>query len=243
MLLPATTRENGFRTLYNQRRIEMRYFDELSNAEREELTDEVVERYVALECARKGAPLSPGAPPVMPAPVIIEPDATIFDVGNFSFFKRDAADEVAGLIAKHLVVNLEYANNYSDRIIGIEVENPPAVSPRRVYTRIYYEQMKGQIAQRETAKKLYETAKKEHEEATKARDEASSWIWEAIEVARTRKRRRQEMREKFTQYLDLADGDRSIAWKFLVQAHSDIEKEFPELFDEFIPPMVATAGD
>ena len=220
----------------------MKYFDELSSAEQEELTDEVIERYVALECAREGAPLSPGDPPVMPAPVVIEPDAAIFDVGNFSFFERPAADEVASLIAKHRVVNLEYGNNYQDRIIGSAVEDPPAVSPRRVYTRAYYEQMKGQIAQRETAKKMYEAAKKEHEEACKARDEASNWIWEAIEVARTRKRRRQEMREKFARYLDLADGDDGIAWKFLIQAHSDIETEFPELHDDLVRPRAAAHG-
>ncbi|MFZ2541919.1 MAG: hypothetical protein WAW75_09140, partial [Gallionella sp.] len=91
----------------------MRYFEDLSSGEREEVTDEQAEAYVTLECARQGVPLMPKEAPIPPSPPDVQPDQVVYEVGSFCFVSRGEAETLVAMLTQAVIPDLGYGDNYA----------------------------------------------------------------------------------------------------------------------------------
>lgn len=219
----------------------MRQFDELTDEEILDLTDEQIERYVDLACAQEGVPFLPPEPK-KPEETAIEPDRSIYKVLGIEFGNKEDAQRVADLLLDCEVLATEYlpGASYKHRGASRKDATEITVDAARVFTAERWDSVRQEAQAYEAAKRQYDADMKEFKEASNRRSEASEWIYDRLQEARSKGYRRDNLRRDYERYLQLADGDERTAARFLADAHLDARDLLPELFnveDEAAPEM------
>jgi hypothetical protein len=210
----------------------MKPFDELTDAELLELTADQIERYVDLACAEAGVAL----PPVLPAPPDTsgpKPDMTVYAVGGFEFSDKADALRVADAV--------NAARSYGDaRCIGHNYNAPYKWVPRETPDQQVSERacfkletaagLTAELNRRAQEKADYDKARQEYDSIEYKRGELRREIASKVQTVQATERRRARLRADYKRYLELADGRRRIAARFLKSAQEDADTLCPELF-------------
>ena len=204
-----------------------RRFDDLNDAEVLALDHDGVGRWIDIECACEGVPLLPPEP-TEPAAPLMTPDVTVFNVGNLYFANADEATRIAELAMSFPRHELNYVSGprYEKRV---GPASDVLVSPQRAYSVKHWEEVKDEAERYTTAKATYDHLKTDFDKAVKLRERIAESVREHVERVQDAERERQQMRLNLARYLDLADGDREIAVKFLKAAYPDAATVLPEL--------------
>ncbi len=221
----------------------MKPFDELSESELASLTGDQIRRYYDYVCAEGGIGFLPDEP-VKPAPPVFTPDTQVFNVGSYLHFTdEDEAAKVAQVINGCVSrVDTEWTHIPGGSGYGgaSKMGNRPdqlTVSPTKVFSEALYSSIRQDLETAKEAERQYDRDRKEYDKVREARDKATEWMRERIADANDAQYKRERLRNEFHRYLDLADSNREIAWRFLCNAHSDAERMVPEL----APPIQAPA--
>jgi hypothetical protein len=214
----------------------MKPFEDLTEDELCGLTEPQIARYYDMICAEQGIGFLPDEP-VKPAQVTFEANVTIYNVGSYLHF-LDAAEAaaVAQLINQctsrtdtewtHIPrcpVNHKLSN-LSDREM--------VVSPSQVFSEARWQEIRQRVEAVKEAERVYERDEKHYKDILARRNRATEWMREQIAEARDKGRRRDTLRNEFQRYVDLADGDVRIAWRFLVKTQPDARELVPDLEPE-----------
>jgi hypothetical protein len=107
-------------------------------------------------------------------------------------------------------------------------DSAETVKGARYYSVAKWEEIKGEMLAYSEAKSRWDEEKKEYDEAVKARSRVTEWVWEKIAEVREAERQRERFAALLARYLDLADGDETVARKFLLDAHPEAEEFLPK---------------
>jgi len=202
----------------------MKQFDDLTDQEIYDLTDEQLDYYKKIACAEAGAPIAVPPLPDRPEEPQVTPDATAYRVkigysDTLIFATMDEAQTVVNAINSGLRRNLNYFAGTKYRYITtastdkLEIESFPVFSEAE-YKRIEKETEAWALKQKE-----YDEAVSIRSKASKARSSALEWVNERIEQARENVIERMRHESAFAEYLELANQDAEVAYRFFLKAY------------------------
>lgn len=209
----------------------MKTFDELTDEEVLALTSEEVQRYIDRESAEAGIPLlvPPGPKPDASA---LQPDLLLFSVGGLYFSNRQDAlrvlDTLAVCPSRH---DLSYVSGPSYQQKGTPSDNDLSIAEIRVLSEQTANNRAAAIAESERAKKQWEIRNSAYQSAQIKRRQIAEEITERRARLQDREIERIQVREQHARYLDLADGNRRTAARFLLAALPKAKMLCPELFE------------
>lgn len=211
----------------------MKRFTDLAEAELTALSEDDIARYIDYACAENGVALLPALPPE-PKPVDYEPDAKVYQLGyhwNFAT-AEDAARVLDAIKASNMIATtyLSTPSGITSTALTNRREALPGITVNDAFSAERAAQLKDELAGAKIAEDIYAKAKKEYDSAVAERDAYASEIREKVERAWETRHRREQRQRDYERYLDLADGNREIALRFLTRAHSDTQALLPDLF-------------
>jgi len=202
----------------------MKTFEELTNHEISELTDEQIKHYCDLACAEFGAPLMPPRPG-KPEPVEIEGESHLVEIGNWYFSPDDGAKVMSVLASVTIHKRENWDKPYYCKIVTASDYDYPKMAGVAMLTAEQYDRHREELVKYREAVTQYESDRKAFDEAVKKRGEATDWIYKKLREARDDVSYRTTRIADFNEYFKLADGNRKTAIRFLLKA-------YPRLWDE-----------
>jgi hypothetical protein len=193
--------------------VTMKSIHELTNEEIAELTDEQVNMFIDVECAYKGAPLLPPMPVEPPKPEA-EPDKTFYGVADMWFATAAEAAEVLAVVSKHQQYTYDWRGNHYVAKRGAAY-NGEDVRTKKMFSPEHYEMHRKELEKYESDKKLYDSEKKRYDEALGKRGDTTQDVWDIVSKARDIKSERGQIKRTYDRYLEIAKGDKEIAFSFL----------------------------
>jgi len=197
-------------------------FEQLTDKELLELTQEQIDWYIKLKKAEAGIRIisCPAMPEYREIP---KTDMILYDVVGFNFIDRETAEEVAkvinSFISKAYAVNcnwdvgsdFKYAKPFTGNLVDVKLEN--------VFSELTYNSIKDILISNEKIKKVYNSLREEYNEMNDKATEIIDKIYETINLARTRKEQYEQYIIRIQEYLRLANGDTAVAWNFFEKAY------------------------
>lgn len=214
----------------------MKRIEEMSQEEMLALTPDAIQKVIDYACALEGLPLEEMGPtkPVAPA----EPDMTLYRITEVSSMYVGTLEDAQKVLDALKGVTL-YSTDYvrESEAVGYKkiarpLTRPASVSTEDVFSPEMWAKVKEDYTEYAELMKQYLDSSRATEEASSARKKIADWVWKAIRNARRREEYKQELIRAFDRYLILADGNRTIAYRFLEAACSGVSA-FPELVEMF----------
>jgi hypothetical protein len=209
-------------------------FDDLTDPELLAIDDETRRYYVDRECAEAGIKLlPPGGPPVKPDDEAVRDDGTVYAVGGFYFSDPDNARRVAEFVkaVPHRCTR-EYIHGAGYRHRLEPDDGEVRVGTETCLSRERANSMRERISASEEAKAEYTKAKTEYDTIVISRRDVETRIGGKISEVWHRKRALDRILAEWDRYTVLANGDETIARRFLVAAHEDAKTIAPGLFPD-----------
>ena len=211
----------------------MKPFSSLNEHEIAALDFDQFERYVAYECAERGIRLLPPVRPSRPKAEPIAPDSAYYVVGGLEFERYDDAVEVAALANTKPRVALkhhwEYKNSAARYVIDGRELTPLSVETRPAMTPTQFANLPSQVEPDDSG---IDEEIAEYDQIVERREAVRKELAARLKSAQLKVTREITLRTEFEAYLELADNDREIAWRFFERARAPTLMEFPELRDE-----------
>lgn len=213
----------------------MKRFNEMTEAELLALDDEQTKNLIDYECAIEGVPMLPPHPGTAPPIEKCKPDINVYTVAGVYFgTAEDAARVLDAIFAASVIYKTD---GYSDdkRFIAMQPGDYyfPKIEPEKAVSAESYAAWKEECKAVKEQMDEYKRAKSAYDSVYKERESIVKSVFDAIRDARQRSYDRDRLREEFTRYLELAEGNKTIALNFLKKV-KDLS-EFPELEAEFCP--------
>lgn len=205
----------------------MKRIDEMTREEIVALTDERINMLIDYECAMEGKPLLPDSPikPIVPE---YAPDTLIYTVAEVTTKCADHAQRILEAINSGERVSKKYVSGPSYMKMLEPVSSKVTITSETVFSIELWDKIKNEKLAADVWMEEYKQLKKEYDDAVNKRAEISDRIWEWIGNSRNEEYRRERIRNDFKRYLELSEGNKSIAMNFLKKAHivpEDIEEE------------------
>lgn len=209
----------------------MKRFIELTNEEITQLSDTQIGFYLNLACAEAGVPLRPTAQiSEAPAKPDINPDVTVYQVGSFSFLDYKEAEQLINILSTFKsCVDVGYSTIpgigwVSDVVHDLSFDEfPPTIITRKKFSQAKYIETKDLRENYEREKERYETQRKKIDEWQDQVADATAYVMQRINDAREYQEKLHFFRKEYDVYLELAVGDKDIAWNFLLKAYPEVE--------------------
>lgn len=219
-------------------------FQELTQDELVALSREDIQFYIDYACAEAGVKLLPPQAPIEPKLEKPEHDLVVYDVGGIVVLARDAADIIAEAINKHQdrLITLLYMSGPSFEKKATPRTDPVVVTPIKVYSEHRAAMIGPALAEFDRAKKAYQEARKEYDDVLRARADIAAEINTAVEDAHARNWKQRDRREMFARYLLLANGNTTIAARFLYRSYPDALELVPDVFEGVALEPAASTG-
>jgi hypothetical protein len=201
----------------------MKRLNDYTEAELIALTTEQIAALVDLECAHQGVPLTIERP-ASPKDKLPQRDQYVYRIDPVTFFDEADAREVLTLInSKKRATNCycegaRYTEQYVTEDLSTE-----GFSTQCYYSEDTYRRNKGTIAAASSESEAYKEQLREYQELCNKRSEIADEVYDKRSEALAKQRRLEALRVAYWRYVDLAQGNEEIAWKFLVDAHKDAE--------------------
>jgi hypothetical protein len=197
----------------------MRRFKELTTDELVALTDEQVRKLIEIEIAI--AAIKPVEVPVEPSlsKEGITAGVIGYTVGDLVFTDEKDAQHVANMSALKSAYSYNISYNYRWlEPAGLKVERAA------FYLQSDVLRIAGALKENEKKRTVYNKQKGEYNEYLRNTTDISETVWRAVSDAKTRHEQIESAKRHYLKFLDLADGDASIAEKFFRDAFkSDAE--------------------
>lgn len=198
-------------------------FELLTDEELINLTEEQIDWYIALKKAEKGIRIlkCPESPKYREIP---EPNFTVYGILDLYFKDREIAQEISDFINERIEKsytsnydwsidsNKCYANLFNGHLKQVEVKT--------LYDKDTYNSIKDILISNKKIKEAYEKIKDEYDEYNENVQELVNEIYDKINEAKKRKEDFNEYLVKIQEYLQLANGDKDVAWKFFNKAYT-----------------------
>ena len=214
----------------------MTRFHDLTDAEVLALTDEQIEYHIEYECADSGAGLLPPDPGPAPEKPKDMKDFTVYVVGDMTFDTQEAALDVATAANRHSRFEKQYVSGPSYEQYVTRADSDVEVRAVRVYSAGGWDAAKALVNKYDADKKVWDGAVREFNRIAEARSQATGWIRERVDEVHAEERERVRVGEQFARYVELADGDETIARRFLLKARPDADKYLPPVSPEAAVP-------
>ncbi|RJO62637.1 MAG: hypothetical protein C4542_03045 [Dehalococcoidia bacterium] len=229
----------------------MKSFDELTDQEVYDLTDEQLEYHKKIACAEAGAPIAVPPLPERPVEPELHPDAMMYRVNvgwSDSLCFTTMEEAVVVCTAINAGCRLNTRSFGSGKTYVVENREEVKIESKPVFSEAYYKKIKDEAEAYSLKKKEYDEADELRKKAIKAQDSAIGWITERLETARENVRVRMEQESALDEYMNLADANVEVAYRFFVKAYgqpSDAIKEHLRIVYDFqVPePEAAEAGE
>jgi len=212
----------------------MKAFDELTTEERAALNEEMIRYYIDRACAEQGVQLlPPGGEPIAPTLDVIADDLEVWSVGTMKFTEKADAERLLGVLNTAASrIGWRYLSGPSYRkVADPTLKDSVHLEVERILSSERAAQMRERIEAAEREKTAYGQAREAWDTITRARQAVSKEIRDAVDAAQTELYRRGALEQLFARYLELANGDRQIAARFLVRAERDAVARLPWLAD------------
>ena len=219
----------------------MKLINEYTKQELIKLETKEIDKIIKLHLANAGIaiPKKPIEPEYEDIP---EQDTKIFSiagVGDLYFDSRELAEECAKILrnnySKLRSVHNDYFNSsVHQRSTSFKVNQyssePPSVNDLIVkettlYSTDLYTQIKAKLEANDKLQKNYDKKQEEFETAEENARKTIDIVWETIREAQTEHKDMTDKLEIYRDYLDLADGEKDVAWKFMKKAHPVTQKQ------------------
>lgn len=214
----------------------MKPFDDLTHEELIALTDEQVNYYIDRECAEAGVPLLPPSPPVQPEIEQFPKDITHYIVAGLRFLDereaRSVLDAIRNTKTRRTTTYIGSRWSYSGPIHDAVDESEQAITIEHVHTPEMAAKQKLANETKADLKATFDAAKKTYEEASSGRETVADRVRRAVSAAWKLESRRQVLLSEYDRYKPLANGDETIAKRFLQRAHGDARQVLPALFPD-----------
>lgn len=191
-------------------------FKGLTDEEIASLTTEQVEREVKLCMAHEGVqfPEEPGNPPKQPEAAKTE----YYEINGWLFANESDAQHIADIVNASGRLEQPYSKSWDRMATVASCESDVVVSRTKLYSPDVYARIQLQLEAYKGEKKAFD----ERQSAYRKALQASAACADRVHSAHTRavkKRQEERWRQiKFTEYLELADGDQQMALRFMRKA-------------------------
>lgn len=196
----------------------MKPFNTLTEDELLNLTETDVQNYIEYLCAERGIKILPPAP-VNPDNAHISKDITIYTVAGVHFTNNEEAAQVANYIMNCKTrCKTEYKSLTSGYTYVVEpcgVDDDLSITTEQYFSLSKFHEIQKELTLLNEAKALYTQQEKEYKEIYKARAEVSTEVLDTIQKVYKKERTFKGFCEILEKYVLLADGDYTIAFKFL----------------------------
>lgn len=185
------------------------------------LDAEAILRLKDQECLFEGAPLLPNPPGPEPSrPKVVGEQVAYRVSAEMTFFSETDAQEVLALIRSKPRADGYHLNGRWDGPQGLKTEDPNqgSMTTERFWTPEQWAQHKQDQEAYQKLKSEWDAHDKEYREAEKARAKAVERVSEALEQAHEQARTAQSIRDTFARYVELSNGDLTVAANFMYQS-------------------------
>jgi hypothetical protein len=215
----------------------MKYVKDLTDAELVTLTEAQLDNLIDLECAERGIPMLPPEP-LLADEEPLEFDSTAYVVGHFEFRERADAEAVVELINSKPRAKYNYVGSpfYESEFAGWTFEERAAFTEKPIMSAVQRLATKAERVKRKNEKEEYDRRRESYTKILNQREEVGEEVRERYWQALRTQRDRTQCREQFEHYLRIAEGNRSIAFRFFEKSYGHQLVQYPELRDEFMPP-------
>jgi hypothetical protein len=216
----------------------MKSYTDLTDNELVNLTEDEIKRYIDYECAQKGIALLPKNPekPQLGKP---EPDVTYYIIGDFLLYEQKEALDLLEFLQKLKLASLENRYDKDKKIKPISEYDMPKIQTGCAYSKEKFTEIQDEIKKYNETMEMYNELKDEYDKAYNGRKDVIKEINTLINDARKAISRKDFLREQWTRYNDLAEGNTAIALNFMLKAYPEVEKD-EELLDEFKASVVTS---
>jgi hypothetical protein len=208
----------------------MKRISEMVKAEVLALSNEQIEQLIDYECAIEGVPLLPPIP-VIPEKPDIKPDVTVFEIGGFFVLTNEEATRILEAVDGCEIYESVYVSSLSYEKMIKPVSSPAGITTKKFYSPEYWDKIKNIQTVYTEAKKIYDSKSEEYSSASQLRSNISAEVWGIVHAFQEEENQIKRYTAEFNRYLELAEGNRSIAMNFLTKAYPKIT-DFPDLIEE-----------
>lgn len=210
----------------------MRKITELTRDEIIALTDQDLQRMMDYECAENGIALLP-----LPEKPVIEKheeDQKYYEIGDMCFLTLADAERVMEAINGVQVFkdSYDYSIGYDHKYLEPQ-DGKFEIIPKMCFSRDVFDSIRVKLSKQKELSTQYEKDLANYQKAQKQRESVCGYILDAYYKAHDEVSEEKRLREKFEQYLGLANGDRSTAMRFLRK----VETVPAELAEELAPEI------
>jgi hypothetical protein len=209
---------------------ELKRFEELSEKEIKDLTENDIEKLINLECAQEGIKLL--EMPEKPLKPKVDADREMFVVAlNSSDSERmifdnmnDAKEVMELLMSKNMYHDsYDWEAGYSSKYIENEPMDKENIQIKRkmFISENSFKERKNQLIEYQKKFKEYEERESEYIKIKKQRDKIVEKIETKIEGIKEKERIKNNMLKRYSEYLELANNNGEIAKRFLTKAYGE----------------------
>ena len=195
----------------------MKRFEEMTELELAQLDDKGVENLIDFECASRGIKLLPEMP-VKPIKTLVEPDLAIHVLKNINFLHHHEATNLAELLKNYKTVN---TSGWGSSERAYDSSQDVSITTKMIYSVEKYAEIETELNKYNALVTEYESAKRAYEEIKLERKVIANEINDKRGEVQAVEGRKSELTTLFARYLELAEGNRPMALKFLNNAHPD----------------------
>lgn len=202
----------------------MKPFEQLNDQELIALSDEQIDYYIKLKKAETGIKII-NYPETPIYTDLVVPNLEMYEVAGRIFLEKEKAEEIASVINKHLASSFTKDYDYYRSNGKYQYAKPfdgslETVSIVRLYSMSAYNSIKDAIQSNKKIEDAYNKIKDEYDEENEKATEIVDKIRDAIQEARERIALFHDYKVRIQEYLQLAAGDRDIAWNFFDKAYA-----------------------
>jgi hypothetical protein len=201
----------------------MKTFEQLNDQELLALTDDQIEYYIKLKKAETGIKIIsfPETPVYAEIP---QPELEMYVVAGRVFNEKEKAEEIASVINKHLGSSFTKEYDYYRSGGNHKYAKPfdgslETINIVRLYSMSTYNSIKDTIQSNKKIEDAYKEIKNAYDKEDEKASEIVEMIHSAIAKARECVQLFQNYKVRIVEYLQLANGNRDVAWNFFEKAY------------------------
>lgn len=186
--------------------------------------EEEINNVIDYECAIAGVPFLPELPP-RPTPLEITSDILMYQVGGFIFdTQEDALKLIDHLKGSTLYESRSLPNaSYNQNTVQVTTSGE-SIDTKKFYSKEYWDGIKDHKKKYDALKEDFDEKKCEYDDISEKRTEIYNKVWDILNEMYRKEGRTKDYIQKYIRYLDLANSDKEIAFKFLSDAHPEVSE-------------------
>lgn len=203
-------------------------YNEISDEELIELSNNEIEELIDLECAHENIRLLPPEPENIEKK-FVNPDVIVYEIPSIKLTSLEEAEKLVSMINQlETKSEIPWNSSYDHRQVKPDNETISFSSEKR-YSPELYKQINQSIKIFQANKEEYDKKMEEYDKIKETRQIVIEKVIGAVTKARNKIEKIRNLRLEYDRYLKLAEGDRNIAWNFMIDARPNQQSELAEL--------------